>query len=289
MKFLKEDFWTSANKFGFYVTLPCMLFKNIYQMDTTDLTRFGLVTYSVIALVLSIAVAWGISRLFQIDNRQRGAFIQGSFRTNFLILGLPLAESLFGPQGIAPTVILLVVSIPLFNVIAIVLLTIYQEQHVASISVKKIIKDVIKNPLMIATGLALVFVYSSLTLPLVIEKSIFNISDIATPLALIILGGQIDLSKVKGNLTLSLMATSLRVVFIPFCVIAGAILLGFRGNELGAIFILFSAPTAITSFVMAKNMGSDEQLAAQIVVLTTMVSIVTLPVGILVMKYFTLI
>lgn len=289
MDFLQEEFWDSANKFGFYVTLPTMLFKNIYKMNISTISNTGLIIYSVVALFGSILAAAVVSRLMKIKNIQKGAFIQGSFRSNFLILGVPLAESLFGIEGMGPTLLLLIVAIPLFNIVAVVILTIYNGNGIASMRWKDNIIKIKKNPLIIASAAAVLFVAFTLKVPFVIEKTIDSVASIATPLSLLVLGGQIDLSKVRGNISLSLIASSMRLIFIPAVVVVGAVLLGYRGGELGAVFILFSAPTAITSFIMAKNMNSDGQLAAQIVVLTTILSMITLPLGIYIMKFFLLI
>jgi len=117
-----------------------------------------------------------------------------------------------------------------------------------------------------------------------VDTSVNYLAQIATPLALIVLGGHFDHRKVSGNIKLSVVATVTRLILIPFVAVVGAVLLGFRGYELGAIYILFSAPTAVSSFPMAKSMNSDAELAGQIIIFTTFFSMFTVFVGVYVLK-----
>ena len=152
------------------------------------------------------------------------------------------------------------------------------------IPIKKILKGIITNPLIIGIVSGLPFSILDIEIPSLIDKSLDNLSSLATPLSLICLGAQFTFKAAKDNLKLSVSATILKQLIIPTIVLTIAALMGFRGGELGAVFILFMAPTAISSYIMAKNMHSDDQLAAQILILTTLTSCLTLTGGIFLLR-----
>lgn len=149
--------------------------------------------------------------------------------------------------------------------------------------------DVVKNPLIIASFLGMLFSIFQIPLPLFLSRAVGDIGQIATPFALLLLGGQFDWKRLKGNLSLASVATALRLVVVPAIFVALGVWLGFRGEELGAILIVFCAPTAISSYVMAQNMGSDDVLAGQLVLTTTLFSSVTIFLWVMVLRALQLI
>ena len=148
----------------------------------------------------------------------------------------------------------------------------------------KTLLDIAKNPLIIGSVLGIIALTTGVQLPYMFEKAISNVASVATPLALIVLGGFFDFKKIKGNVKQLIIGISGRLVVIPLICVTIAILLGFRGSVLIAIFTTFAAPTAVTSFTMAKQMGGDGDLAAQIVALGTLFSILTVFLGIFTLK-----
>lgn len=288
-RFVSQEFLNVATRFGFYVTLPCSLFLSIYKNGKIQISDITFMAYAVLMFFIMVGVLVAVASKMKLTSQQRGAFIQGAFRSNFLILGLPLAQNLFGLDGIAPTAMLLAIMIPLFNITAVVIFTLFQDKDFSSIHWGSMLFGMLKNPLVIGAALGIVISNTGIVLPKVIYKSVSDLAGIATPFALIVLGGQFDLSKVKGNISLSLLASALRVAVIPLIIVSLSVALGYRGPHLGALYLLFSAPTALTSYVMAKEMSSDDQLTAQIIVLSTIGSLFTLSVGVYVLKLFSLI
>ena len=209
------------------------------------------------------------------DRRAAASMIQGIFRGNFLLFGLPLALNMFGEEGVLPTALLLPVAIPLYNILAVVILTHFGSGE-KGLAIKPMLMGIIRNPLIIASVLGLLIGLLPVSFPEFLSAALEDIGATATPLALMMLGAQFDLSKLKGNLKKALACTAVRLLLVPGVVVTLAVLLGFRGPELGAIFILFCAPTAVSSYVMAQNMGADGDLAGQLVVLTTIFSGITL-------------
>ena len=219
--------------------------------------------------------------LIEKENRKRGVLIQTIFRSNFVLFGIPVVLSLFGDQGAGITSLLIMVVVPLFNFLAVIVLEVFRG---GEISIEDIARGIIKNPLIISSVLGLIMMLMEIKLPIFLEKTIGDISKIATPLALIILGGSFEFNKIKGNIRNIFIGVVGRLIIIPSIFVPIAITMGFRNVELASVLIMFSAPTAVSSFTMAQQMDADSELAGQLVVFTTGFSIVTIFFWILVVK-----
>lgn len=210
-----------------------------------------------------------------------------------MLLGLPLAINLFGADHVASISMLLPFVIMEFNFLAVVILTLFQEPEQGGkrqkLRVGRVLLDVAQNPLIIASFIGMLFSVFQIPLPLFLSRAVGDLGQIATPFALLLLGGQFDWKRLKGNLRLAGLATALRLVLVPAAFVAMGVWLGFRGEELGAILIVFCAPTAISSYVMAQNMGSDDELAGQLVLTTTLFSSVTIFLWVTVLRAMQLI
>lgn len=287
---LNESFIQIGTAIGFKLALPVLLFQQISSIDFTQAFNPKLILFSLSATLISIALLCLLIPRFIKENAKRGAMIQGIYRGNFAILGVPLAINMFGEAGAAPTSLLLPFTIPLYNALAVVILSVFSPERGSAekLSLKKLLYDIITNPLIIGIALGLPFSLFHWTLPPLVTKSLSQIASLTTPLSLICLGGQFTFHAAKKNLSLSLWATAIKLIFIPSIVLTVAALLGFRDGELGAVFILFMAPSAVSSYIMAKNMHSDDELAAQILIMTTFVSCFTLFGGIFLLRSLSL-
>ena len=286
---ITPDFAKQANKLVFRIFLPAMLFLNVYKIENIKDFDFGYVLYAVVAIALVFTLAV-ISVIFVTnDSARRGALLQNSFRSNFSIIGLPLAISLFGSEGGAAAAVLSVFSIPTFNILAVVSLSVFQK-NCKKPKVSKILLNIAKNPLIISIILGVVmlllrawFVNSSIDFRLSSVEPIYKViealSQVATPLSLIALGAQFEFSAISGLKREIIVGTLTRVVFVPLICIGCAYLLFrnyFTGAHFAAYVALFASPVAVSSVPMAQEMDSDATLAGQLVVWTTIFSSVTI-------------
>jgi len=285
---INRPFIDQANNFCFKVAFPISLFSSIVSIDLQQEINWQLYGFVIIAILTIALMLMLIIPRFVKGNSQRGALIQGIYRGNFLLMGYPLARNLFGEAGIGPTAMLLPVVIGLYNVLAVFILEYYDQQG-AKVNKGKVVIGVITNPLILGAAAGAVFSLLRLELPLFLSRATDDIGKIANPMALILLGGQFNWKRAAGNIRLLATAVAVRMAIIPVIVIMAAILLGFRGPELGAIFILFCAPTAVSSYVMAKNMNSDAELAGQIILVTTALSGLSLFGAAFILRAFSLI
>ncbi len=289
---LTKEFLDVGNKLTFRVLLPVMLFCNVYGIERLGDINIGFVLYGVLAVVAVFLLAVIVCCIFTKDNAKRGALIQAVFRSNYAIIGIPLAASLFGDKGAAAAGVMSAFCIPLFNILAVVTLTIFSgnaEKHKPDIG--KIMLGIVTNPLIIGTvaglavvGLREIFVMCDISFRLsdvtIVYKSLESVKSICTPFALIVLGGRFEFSGVPRLWKEIVFGTFTRTVAVPLLGLTAAYMLrnvlNFSGEHFAAFVGVFATPVAVSSAIMAKEMESDDELAGQLVVWTSLVSTVTI-------------
>jgi len=286
MKLITEQLAKQMNGLVFRVFLPVLLCKNIYTSSLDSLMNPGVFIFAAVGILIMFFVLMAVIPRIEPDKRKCGAIIQAAFRSNYAYFGIPLVQAIFPNSDTSVTSLLLVIVVPLFNVLAVVVLEMFRG---GKADPKQIIKKILTNPLIIGSVAGLVILVTGIKLPSIIQKPIDDLSKVATPLALFLLGASIDFSKTGAHVKqLSLCVLGKLVVFPLAAVIAGA-LLGMRGVELASLLIIFGAPTAVNSAVMAQQMGSDGDLATEAVVFTTAFSALTVFLFVFALKSLALI
>lgn len=268
-----EIFLKKANNFIFKALLPTLLFKNIYTSKISDVFNGKVVLFAVLIVFILIMLLVVIVPKFEKENKNRGVLIQGMFRSNFVLFGIPLATNIAGSEGATITAMLIAIVIPIYNLSCVVILNIYSKDN---LDFKETFKDIAKNPLIIGSITGVLTSVLNINLPLTIEKTISDIASIATPLALIILGGEFEIGNVYKNKKYIVIVSFVKLILVPAIVMPVAILLKFRGPELVALFAMAAAPIAVSSFTMAQQCDSNYELAGQIVFITTILSSFTI-------------
>lgn len=276
INFISDNFLSQLNRFVFRFLLPIMLFQDIRLSYTGDFSNTKLIFASLIGITATILLSFLIVPLFIKKKGQRGSMIQGIYRSNFLIYGLPLATGMYGDSAVATISMLMGIMIPFYNVAAVIILSIYSEDNTHKISLKSILKDIVTNPLIIGCFFGLIGGISHLRFPQFVEIPLDQLGKTAAPLALFVLGGEFKFRSLKNNLFKVIVATNCRLLIVPVICLYVFVLLGFRNVDLAVLLSIFATPTAMASYIMAKNMGNDGELSAQIVVLTTAVSSITI-------------
>ncbi len=308
--FLNENFLNVGNKLVFKILLPALLFYNVYNIDDIGQINWVFVLYAVCAVIVIFLIAMFVTPIFVKDKGRCGAIIQGVFRSNFALIGVPLASALFGASGAAAASVLSAFTIPLFNILAVIALTVYhndvpqlQQQGVQTSQFKKVLKSTATNPLILAVFVGLIvlliralFVEIGFYFRLkefelfgckvtFVYKSLQYVANIATPFSLIVLGGKFTVSAVKRLWKPVLITTILRCVVIPaVCLSLACLLPSLKGQHFAAYIAVFGTPTAVSSAIMAKEMYADDELAGQLVVWTTLFSAVTIFLEIVILR-----
>lgn len=273
----------TMNKLCFKVFLPIYLFYSVYSTDLSAAFNGKLIVYAVCGIVAWFFILMVVVPKIENTNEKRGVMIQGMFRSNFVLFGLPIAISLCGEDKIGPTSLLLGIIVPIYNVLAVITLETFRG---GKPSIRKMLKGIAVNPLILASVCGIILYLLKMELPYAVEKTVVDVGKIATPLALMTLGGGFKFSKVKGHLKQLIITVVGKLILFPFVLVTIGIMLGFRNETLVPILLLAGAPTAVSSYTMAQQMGGDGELAGEIVVFTTGVSIVTMFIWIFVLKQF---
>ncbi|MBQ0756381.1 MAG: AEC family transporter [Amphritea sp.] len=287
LQVIDQNFVATASKLVFTITLPALVFMSISRMDFQAVFNPTLLTYFVVSTLLSFSLLWQISKRFIHKPEDLGVFIQGAFRGNYGIIGLAVSFNMFGDSGLAQASLLLACVIPLYNTLSVLALSLpMQKQN--GLNLTQPLIEIARNPLIIAVLLALPFSYFDWGLPTAIDKIGNYFANLTLPLALLAVGASLNLRSLRDTSGESSWATLIKLILMPLILTSGAWISGIRGQELGILFILFGCPTAAASFIMAKAMKGNAQLAANIILTTTIGSIVTLSSGIYLLRLWNL-
>ena len=276
----------TLNKLVFRVFLPCMLFLNMYKIESLANVDFTFVWYTIIAtLVLFIGAVLAVI-FFTKENPKRGALLQSVFRANYALVGIPLATSLFGTEGAIAATVLSAFIIPVFNSLAVVGLCLFSSEKKPS--VKKILIGIVKNPLIqsiaigfAALGIRALFVKFGVSFRLTdlepVYKTLNSLSSVATPLALLVLGAQFELSAIPELKKHIIFGVVARNLVVPVVGLAVAYFLGcFEGAHFATFVAVFCTPVAVSSVPMAQEMDADVSLAGQLVIWSTILSAISI-------------
>lgn len=287
MEIINEVFVDVTSKFVFQISLPVFIFLKISELDLSQALELDQIIYIYAGTIITFLLIWAGTIPFIKNPKDKSAFIQGAFRGNYAIIGLALISNLFGGDALGKATVILAFILPLYNVLAVIVLTI--PMHEGKVNIKKALLDILLNPLILAVVLALPFSYFKIKLPEMFLSTGVFLSDLALPLALIGIGGSLNVESLKRASKLAFSSSLIKIVFIPILLTTGAYFLGYVNDDLGIMFIVFASPTAIASFVMADAMGANSRLAGNIIMLTTLGSVFTIAIGILLLKSFGLI
>ena len=281
---MDDNFIRQMNQLNFRVFLPLQTFKSLYTTDFASIWNgklLLLVFFSVIAMFLA---GMYFSRFLTDDNAKRGTMVSIFFRSNYSYIGVPVAAAICGTADGNISTLVLAVTVPLYNILATIGFEYYRG---GKIKFGNMLLKIIKNPCVIGSVLGIVCMVSGVgEFPSFIHKPIVTMAGVCTPMALISLGGSLDFKKIKGNTKLLIWGNAIRLFIIPAVFLTVSILMGFRGNELAALFALYFTPSAMITFAISQIMGGDPDLAAQQIVSQSVLSIVTIFIGVFILNSF---
>ncbi len=286
--FVTEEFARVGSALVFKVTLPCLLFVKLVKTDFRHGLPFELIIYAVLAtvavfLLLDLLVSQRIETVLD-----RGVFVQGAFRSNMGIIGLAYCLSAFGEGIVAVASVYLAVLTALFNILAVITLTRHQERNAPENKVLLVLKELCRNPLILAIAIGVAFSLSGVKVPDILIDTGEYFARMTLPLALVCAGASIRLQEFQRSQPLY-WATAGKLFIVPLLITAGGIVIGLRGESLGVLFLMSASPTAAASYPMAQAMGLNYHLAAAIIAATSLGSIASSTLGIFLLRTFGLI
>lgn len=274
--FLTQGFCQTGNRLVFNLCLPAMLLRQIASMGGVRAADGGFLLYAFAATLAGVLAVWLPAHFFMKDKTQVGAFAQGAFRGNTALLGAALLQSICGSQAYAPLIIL--AAVPVYNVLSVVVLSLEAggggTLHRAR--VLGALKQVARNPILLGILAGMPFALTGRSIPLPADKVLSMLGGLASPLSLLVIGAGFRWQAALEKRRATLLAALVKMVLLPAAALPPAAALGFRGEALVALLVMSGTPSAVSSYIMAENMGNDGVLANGIVAVTTLLSAVTL-------------
>lgn len=260
---------SAINKLVFRVFLPASLCQSLMKIDSASIVNPAVLTFGFLGTIAVFLAAFIFVPMIEKDNRRRGVMIQGLFRSNYAIFGIPICEALF-PQGDGGVAAMMVIAtVPLFNALSVISLESFRG---GKVNIKKILVGIAKNPLIWGCIIGYLLMQFKVPVPEFATSALSKLASVASPLALFTLGGSIDLQSFRHNAKPLGIVVLGRLLVAPLAALLMAYLIGFRGPEFAVMMIVFGSPCAVSSYTMAAQMDGDAELAAQQIMLTTILS-----------------
>lgn len=272
-RLLTQEELNHMNRMVFRVFFFCMMFYSIYTMDVSVSFQPGLMLFGAIGVLAVFALAAVLVCAFEKENPRRGAMIQAIYRSNYVIMGIPLVGNIFGDGALAIPAMMIAVIVPIYNVLAVFVLETFRG---GAFDFFGILLGVLKNPMIVGAILGAVLLFFGVPVPEPVLKPIRQVAAATTPVALIILGASFKGGSFHAHLKQLVVCVAARLIIVPAAVVGLAIYLGYRDVELVTLLAIFATPCAVASFAMAQQMGSDAELAGNCVVYTSALSCFTI-------------
>ncbi|MGJ3242462.1 MAG: AEC family transporter [Opitutales bacterium] len=279
--FIGRDMLAELNRLLFYVSLPALIIHKLATVDRIPDGTWTVLVLFTIATLTVVGLSFPVCRLLRLPRERVGTFIQGAFRGNLAYTGLPILVFALkdAPDARISNVlaIMLFVFAPtmvVYNAISVILLVGSQPGSQGNWGV--MLRKVVTNPLILASAAGTALGFLPWALPGVILDTLELTGDLALPAALICVGGGMAFVSMEGRYRSASVATALKVVVLPAIAYLLSRLVDLPADAQLVLMVLAACPTAIASYVMAKEMHGDEALASGAIVLSTLACIPTL-------------
>ncbi len=270
-----ESFTKTMNSFVFKIALPVLVFQDLSQEDFAAVWDGSYVMFCFLASLLSIGFAILVSFLLK-DRSMQGEFVQSSYRSSAALLGIGFIQNIYGTSGMAP--LMIIGTVPLYNVMAVFILSFLKPNR--GKFDKKLITDTLKgiitNPIIIGIFVGMVWSLLRIPQPVIMEKTVKYVANLATPLGLMALGASFDYKKAFAALKPALCASGMKLLLFCMIFLPIAVKMGYMQDKLVAVLVMLGSPTTVSCFVMAKSMGHEGTLSSSTVMITTFFSAFTL-------------
>ncbi len=272
-RLLTDEELNHMNRMVFRVFFSCMMFYSIYTTNLANTFRPALMLYGAAGVLAVCFISMFIICRFEPENRRRGVMAQAIFRSNFVLMGIPMVANIFGEENIAVTTMMIAVIVPIYNILGVFVLETFRGGRFA---LWPILLGVLRNPMILGAIAGAACLLLGIYIPKPVLKPIGQIASATTPVALIILGASFRLGSTMEHRPQLISCILARLILVPGILLSIAIALGFRGIDFVTLISIFATPCAVASFAMAQQMGGDADLAGNCVVFTSALSCFTI-------------
>lgn len=286
LRWVDEPFMRKLNQMIFRLFFPFMMFYNIYHTDHGLQFELKFIAIGVISVLVLVALLMLLVPVIEKENPRRGVLVQAVYRSNFVLFAVPLTENVFGEAGVAAAASMVAVIVPLYNVLAVVILEYFRG---GKVSAAELIVKILKNPLIQGAIVGMAFVILKLKLPAGIEKPVSQFAGLTTPMALFVLGSTLHFSSLRKHMKYVIGVIGVKMIFVPVIAMVISVIFDLTEVQRFIYLTIFATPVAASSYAMAENMGGDGELAGELVVTSTAASIVTIFFWIFILRTMSLI
>lgn len=289
LKIVDEPFVETLNSFNYKITLPVLLFTDIAGSDFSAVWDTSYVLYCFFVTLACIIVIWLLTGLFYKNKAQTGEFVQASYRGSAAVLGIAFIQNIYGNAGMAP--LMIIGTVPLYNVMAVLILSFNGPSggKLDKQSLAKSVKGILTNPIILGILIGMLASLCHIRFPFIIDKTLSSMSALATPLALLGLGAGFEGRKALKQIKPTLVCSAIKLLIQPLLFLPLAAWMGFRAEKMVAILIMLGAPTTVSCYIMAKNMGHEGTLTSGTVVATTFLSSISITFWLFILRSLSLI
>ncbi|MCL2589199.1 MAG: AEC family transporter [Oscillospiraceae bacterium] len=282
-----DSFISGLNKLVFTYFFPATLFVSIYRADLAYAFDPALVGFYVPVGVAFYLLTWAVGARF-LSRRQLGTFVQATNRSNYVVIAMAVITFLLGDEALVRTALMVPFVVTVNNIMtATVFLVSGMEQQISTAErMKNVLLGIAKTPMVIAVALGLLANLIGFRMPVVLDRSVYAMADMAAPAVLLGIGGVLRVEKVRRHFKVAAAATLVKNVLIPLCFIVPAVLLGFRGVDLAILAMIALSPTGAMTYAVAVEMGGDGDEAASCLVLSNVVALFTIVLGLTILRVF---
>ena len=267
-------FMNRLNTLNFKLFFPFLMFKNVYGAEPENLPTTALMITGAVSLLVLVALLMIVVPRIVKENPRRGTIIQAIFRSNFIIYGIPLTTFVFGDGKASVCGIMVMIMVSMFNILSVVVLEYYRDG--GKVRPGPLLLGIVKNPLLQGCVAGLLCYLLGIKLPVFLKEPVFALGSMASTLALVVLGANLQFAELKKNGRTITTVLLVRLLLLPLVMVPLGWLIGLRGVELFLILMIYGTPVATASYPMAQNMGGDGQLAGQLVFVSTVASLGTI-------------
>ena len=267
-------FMNRLNTLNFKLFFPFLMFKNVYGAEPENLPTTALMITGAVSLLVLVALLMIVVPRIVKENPRRGTIIQAIFRSNFIIYGIPLTTFVFGDGKASVCGIMVMIMVSMFNILSVIVLEYFREG--GKVRPGPLLLGIVKNPLLQGCVAGMLCYLLGIKLPVFLKEPVFALGSMASTLALVVLGANLQFAELKKNGRTITTVLLVRLLLLPLVMVPLGWMIGLRGVELFLILMIYGTPVATASYPMAQNMGGDGQLAGQLVFVSTVASLGTI-------------
>ncbi|QEL22223.1 AEC family transporter [Bosea sp. F3-2] len=273
-RFLQESFWPQAERLGYYVLLPCLFFHGLATAQLEALPVRDLALTLILSTIVVAALVMAIQPLLKLDGPAFTSVFQGSVRFNNYV-GVTLAAGLFGAKGIALAAICNAAIVPTVNVLCVL---VFARFGAAKLSGRGILKQLVTNPLVVASLSGILFQLIGLRIPPGLDPAMRSLGAASLPLGLLCVGAALDFGSARRWIRPVASSSIMKFLAMPVATVLIAIVTGLNGPALTTALLFQALPTASSAYIMARQLGGDAPLMAGITAIQTALAVVAIPV-----------